>query len=347
MPNVRLYSRVRRDERAAEQTLLLDAQHHHDVGALERRLEPIEDLHAEPIEADRQQRARPDDAHLAAEERSKSAFERATRECATSPQIVTTSPSSVPCRRRIVNASSSACVGCSCSAVAGVHDRVTRRAARRTRRRPTRRGGSRRRPGASPRASCTVSRASRPSSTLDAATFMFTTSAQRRLPASSNDGARARRRLVEEVDDGLAAQRRHLAHRLPRDLEEVLGGVEDVLDVFAREPLDAEQVTVREARIHQPGSGAGGGRPERAASARPSACAAASRTSKGNAGSLRSPRSRRRSVSWPCTVTLMPMPSRNVSGTTHCGKRHRHLAAFFRSRSATRTALRGSGSSPA
>ncbi len=41
-------------------------------------------------------------------------FERATRECSTSPQIATVSPSSRPLRRRMVSASSSACVGCSC-----------------------------------------------------------------------------------------------------------------------------------------------------------------------------------------------------------------------------------------
>ena len=41
-------------------------------------------------------------------------FDRATRECAMSPQIATVSRVSVPLRRRIVSASSSAWVGCSC-----------------------------------------------------------------------------------------------------------------------------------------------------------------------------------------------------------------------------------------
>ena len=41
-------------------------------------------------------------------------FERATRECAMSPTITTSSPSLFPLWRRIVAASSSACVGCSC-----------------------------------------------------------------------------------------------------------------------------------------------------------------------------------------------------------------------------------------
>ena len=40
-------------------------------------------------------------------------FERATRECATSPEIATLSPAISPRRRRIVSASSSAWVGCS------------------------------------------------------------------------------------------------------------------------------------------------------------------------------------------------------------------------------------------
>src|SRR6185312_7283118 len=41
-------------------------------------------------------------------------FERATRLCAMSPQMATTSPSRRPLRRRMVSASSSAWVGCSC-----------------------------------------------------------------------------------------------------------------------------------------------------------------------------------------------------------------------------------------
>ena len=40
-------------------------------------------------------------------------LERATRECITSPQIAMTRPSSRPLLRRMVSASSSACVGCS------------------------------------------------------------------------------------------------------------------------------------------------------------------------------------------------------------------------------------------
>ena len=41
-------------------------------------------------------------------------FERATRLCSSSPTIQTFLPSSVPTRRRSVNSSSSAWVGCSC-----------------------------------------------------------------------------------------------------------------------------------------------------------------------------------------------------------------------------------------
>ena len=40
-------------------------------------------------------------------------FERATRECAMSPQIATISPAILPLWRRMVSASSKACVGCS------------------------------------------------------------------------------------------------------------------------------------------------------------------------------------------------------------------------------------------
>ncbi len=41
-------------------------------------------------------------------------LDRATRLCSTSPQMATTSPSNPPLRRRMVSASSSACVGCWC-----------------------------------------------------------------------------------------------------------------------------------------------------------------------------------------------------------------------------------------
>ena len=41
-------------------------------------------------------------------------LERATRECRMSPQIATVRPSMRPLLRRMVAASSSACVGCSC-----------------------------------------------------------------------------------------------------------------------------------------------------------------------------------------------------------------------------------------
>ncbi len=42
-------------------------------------------------------------------------FERATRLCRMSPQIATVRPSIRPLRRRMVSASSSAWVGCSCA----------------------------------------------------------------------------------------------------------------------------------------------------------------------------------------------------------------------------------------
>ena len=45
---------------------------------------------------------------------SRMMLERATRECRMSPQIATVRPSMRPLRRRMVSASSSAWVGCSC-----------------------------------------------------------------------------------------------------------------------------------------------------------------------------------------------------------------------------------------
>ena len=45
---------------------------------------------------------------------SSSAFDRSTRLCSRSPTIATCRPASRPLCSRIVKASSSACVGCSC-----------------------------------------------------------------------------------------------------------------------------------------------------------------------------------------------------------------------------------------
>ena len=53
---------------------------------------------------------------------------------------------------------------------------------------------------------------------------------------------RARRRLPEEVDDRAPAQRGHLLDVALEHRQEALGGVEQQLDVGAREVLDADQV---------------------------------------------------------------------------------------------------------
>ena len=52
---------------------------------------------------------------IRAERAEQEKLERATRECSMSPQIATLSPSMRPLLRRMVSASSSACVGCSCA----------------------------------------------------------------------------------------------------------------------------------------------------------------------------------------------------------------------------------------
>src|SRR5207245_8495261 len=59
-------------------------------------------------------------------------------------------------------------------------------------------------------------------------------------------------RLVEEVDDRLPAQRRHLLDVALRDLLEGGGGVEDGRDLVRGNPLQPEQMTLREPHGRPP-----------------------------------------------------------------------------------------------
>ena len=93
--------------------LALQAQHHDDVGTLQPGVHVGEDLDA--AGARRRGGSRVEGATTRT--RAPMVFstlmlERATRECMTSPQIATVSPPMRPLARRMVRASSSACVGC-------------------------------------------------------------------------------------------------------------------------------------------------------------------------------------------------------------------------------------------
>src|SRR5688572_2406452 len=57
--------------------------------------------------------------------------------------------------------------------------------------------------------------------------------------------------LEEEVDDGLAAERGHLLDGALAHFLEWLGGIEDQLDLFGAERLEADEV-LAQARDHQP-----------------------------------------------------------------------------------------------
>ena len=74
---------------------------------------------------------------------------------------------------------------------------------------------------------------------------MLTTSALRRLAASSKLELVRVLGLVEEVDDRAAAERRDLLDLAARDLGEGLGPVEDALDRGAVEIVDRDQVASR------------------------------------------------------------------------------------------------------
>ncbi len=171
-------------------------------------------------------------------------LERATRECRMSPQIATVSPCIRPLRRRIVSASSSAWVGCSCAPSPALtteqvtfcdrrlaapdacvphdqqvrphgverHRRVDQRLALLHRRRADRACSSRRRRAA--------------------------------LAASSNDDCVR----VEASKNRLICVRPRSVARLlvglPAELDRCIGPVEQIDDVLFRKVADAEQMAV-------------------------------------------------------------------------------------------------------
>jgi hypothetical protein len=88
---------------------------HDHVHARERPLEPVIDLHAQRLDARGHQGARSAEPHLRAEQPQERRVRARPREWVMSPQIATLRASSRPKAWRIANASSSACVGCSCA----------------------------------------------------------------------------------------------------------------------------------------------------------------------------------------------------------------------------------------
>ncbi len=172
---------------------------------------------------------------------SSSTFERSTRLCSRSPTIATLRPGKRPLCSRMVNASSSACVGCSCmpSPALMIADRQMRASS----------SGA---PDEAWRMHDHVWRhrfevADRVDERLSLG------HARRRGGDAQGVGAEAllgdlerrprpRARLEEQVDDGAAAQRRHLLDRAAADLLHRLGGIEDQRDLVGVEAGDPEQV---------------------------------------------------------------------------------------------------------
>ena len=101
-----------RDE-ARGHALALQAQHHDDVGVLQALAHGGEDLDAEPLDAGGEQGGGRDDADARAERVEEQDVGAGDAACRMSPQIATIRPSMRPLWRRMVSASSRACVGCS------------------------------------------------------------------------------------------------------------------------------------------------------------------------------------------------------------------------------------------
>ena len=155
--------------------------------------------------------------------------------------MATFRPARRPLRSRIVNASSSACVGCSCMPspalmIAGAAD--ARQQVTRARRAVAQHDHARRH-------RLDVHRRVDQRLALDDA--RRADGDVERVGAEALLGdlerrARARARLEEQVDDGAAAQRRHLLDRALADFLHRFGGVEDQHDLLGAEIGDAEQI---------------------------------------------------------------------------------------------------------
>ena len=152
-----------------------------------------------------------------------------------------------PLARRMVSASSSACVGCSCAPSPAL-----------TTEQPTFCASSAAAPAEAWR---TIRMSGRMALSVIAVSIsvspFFTDERADRhvhdvgaepLAGELEGGLRAGRGFEEEVDLGAAAQRRRLLLRLPRDRHGGVGAVEQEFDVGRGKVADAEQVAVREER---------------------------------------------------------------------------------------------------
>ena len=111
-------------------------------------------------------------------------------------------------------------------------------------RRPRRRG-SRTRPRAATASVKTVSSMLSPLTREDSCTSRLTTSAPRRLAASSKRHAGARRGLGEQVGDRGPGEQRAHGRRGAEGAHERLGALEQLLELRARQPLERQQVAQR------------------------------------------------------------------------------------------------------
>jgi hypothetical protein len=150
----------------------------------------------------------------------------------------------LPLARRMVSASSSAWVGCSCApspALITGHPTFCDSSATA----PAEEWRTTRTSGRMALSVIAVSTSVSPFLTLELATDMFITSAPSRLPASSNE-AWVR---VEDSKNRLiwvqAAQCGGLFLALTGDFDRFVRLIEQIVDVRLRKPLDSEQVAVR------------------------------------------------------------------------------------------------------
>ena len=178
-------------------------------------------------------------------------LERATRECRMSPQIATMSPSMRPLLRRIVSASRSAWVGCSCAPSPALTTEQSTFCARRCTA-PAAWWRTMMMSGRMALRVTAVSMSVSPFFTEDEATDMFITSAPSRLPAISKDDCvrveGSKKRLIwvrpRRVDFFFSTCRLTSTCSSARSSKR--------LNVQWRQPLDAEQMAMGK-------NGAGGG----------------------------------------------------------------------------------------
>ncbi len=242
---------LRRGQQRAAHALVLQPQHHHHVAVLEPGAHVVEHAHAERLHPRRKQRLRTDHAHLGHAEDGEAVDQRARharvqdiahhrhREAS---EVLLVVPDGVEVEQALRRVR--------VPAVARVdHVLVRLYVPRDEKRRPRGRvahdedvGVHRRQVGHRVEQRFALRRRRYGDVQVDDV-------GGKTLRGDLEGGAGARRGLEKEVEHALAAQERHLLHFALRHADEGVGGVEDLQQHLARQPLDRQEVLQLAVRV--------------------------------------------------------------------------------------------------